>query len=57
MNPAAATKAFLIASWAGVMAKPATDATSAASGSAEVVVPLIDKIIGQANGSIGKFLY
>jgi len=54
MNPAAATKAFLIASWAGVMAKPATDATSAASGSAEVVVPLIDKIIGQANGSIGE---
>lgn len=54
MNPAAATKAFLIASWAGVMAKPATDATSAASGTTEVVVPLIDKIIGQASGSIGE---
>lgn len=53
MNPAAATKAFLIASWAGVMAKPATDATSSAS-TAEVVVPLIDKIIGQASGSIGE---
>ena len=44
MNPAAATKAFLIASWAGVMAKPVTDSTSSAS--VEVVVPLIDKIIG-----------
>lgn len=53
MNPAAATKAFLIASWAGVMAKPTTDATSSAS-TAEVVVPLIDKIIGQASGSIGE---
>lgn len=53
MNPAAATKAFLIASWAGVMAKPATDATSSAS-TAEVVVPLIDKIIGQPLGSIGE---
>lgn len=54
MNPAAATKAFLIASWAGVMAKPVTDATSSASSTAEVVVPLIDKIIGQASGSIGE---
>ena len=54
MNPAAATKAFLIASWAGVMAKPATDATSSASAAAEVVVPLIDKIIGQPSGSIGE---
>lgn len=54
MNPAAATKAFLIASWAGVMAKPVTDATSSASATAEVVVPLIDKIIGQASGSIGE---
>jgi Na+-translocating ferredoxin:NAD+ oxidoreductase subunit D len=53
MNPAAATKAFLIASWAGVMAKPATDATSSASAT-EVVVPLIDKIIGQPSGSIGE---
>lgn len=54
MNPAAATKAFLIASWAGVMAKPVTDATSSASATAEVVVPLIDKIIGQPSGSIGE---
>ncbi len=54
MNPAAATKAFLIASWAGVMAKPTVDATSSASETVEVVVPLIDKIIGQASGSIGE---
>ena len=54
MNPAAATKAFLIASWAGVMAKPVADATSAASGATEVAVSLIDKIIGQASGSIGE---
>lgn len=54
MNPAAATKAFLIASWAGVMAKPVTDATSSASEAADVVVPLIDKIIGQPSGSIGE---
>lgn len=54
MNPAAATKAFLIASWAGVMAKPVADATTSASETAEVVVPLIDKIIGQASGSIGE---
>lgn len=54
MNPAAATKAFLIASWAGVMAKPVTDATSSASEVADVVVPLIDKIIGQPSGSIGE---
>lgn len=54
MNPAAATKAFLIASWAGVMAKPVADATSSASGATEVAVSLIDKIIGQASGSIGE---
>lgn len=54
MNPAAATKAFLIASWAGVMAKPVADATSSASETADIVVPLIDKIIGQATGSIGE---
>lgn len=54
MNPAAATKAFLIASWAGVMAKPVADATSAASGATEVTVLLVDKIIGQASGSIGE---
>lgn len=54
MNPAAATKAFLIASWAGVMAKPVADATSAASGATEVTISLVDKIIGQASGSIGE---
>ena len=54
MNPAAATKAFLIASWAGVMAKPVTDATSSASGASEVVVSLLDKIIGQPSGNIGE---
>ncbi|MBE6052517.1 MAG: RnfABCDGE type electron transport complex subunit D [Clostridium sartagoforme] len=54
MNPAAAAKAFLIASWAGVMAKPVIDATSSASEASEVVVPLIDRIIGQASGSTGE---
>ncbi|GAB6169929.1 RnfABCDGE type electron transport complex subunit D [Clostridium carnis] len=53
MNPVAATKAFLIASWAAVMAKPVVDSASGAS-AAEKVVPLIDQIIGQANGSIGE---
>ena len=54
MNPAAAAKAFLIASWAGVMAKPVIDATTSASEASEVVVPLIDRIIGQASGSTGE---
>ncbi|AYE33189.1 RnfABCDGE type electron transport complex subunit D [Clostridium septicum] len=54
MNPAAATKAFLIASWAAVMAKPVVDTTASASKAAQKVVPLIDRIIGQANGSIGE---
>ncbi|MBQ6820765.1 MAG: RnfABCDGE type electron transport complex subunit D [Clostridium sp.] len=54
MNPAAAAKAFLIASWAGVMAKPVTDATTSASSTTEVTVSLLDKIIGQASGTIGE---
>lgn len=54
MNPAAASKAFLIASWAGVMAKPVVDTTSAASEASQEAVSLISKIIGQANGSIGE---
>lgn len=54
MNPAAASKAFLIASWAGVMAKPVADATSAASEASKEAVSLISKIVGQANGSIGE---
>lgn len=53
MNPQAASKAFLIASWAGVMAKPVVDTVTAATGEV-VVVPLIDQIIGQASGSIGE---
>ena len=65
MNPVAAAKAFLIASWAGVMAKPVVDATSSASGAAEAVtsasgavttqtVTLLDQFIGQASGNIGE---
>lgn len=63
MNPAATTKAFLIASWAGAMAKPASDATSAASGAEAVssasgavdaTVSLFERIMGQAAGNIGE---
>ncbi|WP_418223668.1 RnfABCDGE type electron transport complex subunit D [Clostridium isatidis] len=64
MNPAAATKAFLIASWAGAMAKPVTDATSAASGTeavssasgavVEATASIFERILGQATGSIGE---
>lgn len=55
MNPAAATKAFLIASWAGVMAKPVVEAVSSATGEAAVEeVTLLQQIIGQASGSIGE---
>lgn len=54
MNPAAATKAFLIASWAGVMAKPVVDTVSGASETAQVTVTLMEKIIGQASGNIGE---
>ncbi|MGL5616790.1 MAG: RnfABCDGE type electron transport complex subunit D [Sarcina sp.] len=61
MEPAAATKAFLIASWAAVMAKPvvdtvtsATDATAAASEVVVETVTLMDKFIGQASGNIGE---
>lgn len=65
MNPVAAAKAFLIASWAGVMAKPVVDSVAAASGAAEVVtsasglpvvetISLMDQFIGQAKGNIGE---
>ncbi len=48
MNPVAAAKAFLIASWAGVMAKPVVDTVAAASEVVEETVTLMDQIIGQA---------
>ncbi|MGG7177825.1 RnfABCDGE type electron transport complex subunit D [Clostridium paraputrificum] len=54
MNPAAATKAFLIASWAAVMAKPVVESVTAASGVVEETVTLMDKIIGQGSGNIGE---
>lgn len=54
INPEAVTKAFLIASWASVMAKPAVDSTSAASGGVTETLTLLDKIIGQASGNIGE---
>lgn len=50
MNPASAAKAFLIASWAAVMAKPVSDSVSEVT----KVIPLIDQIIGQAKGNIGE---
>lgn len=53
MNPEAATKAFLITSWAAVMAKPVVDSTTAASG-AVVELTLWEQILGQASGSIGE---
>ena len=53
MEPAAATKAFLIVSWAAVMAKPVVDTVTSAS--VEVVeVSLLEKFIGQASGNIGE---
>lgn len=56
MNPSAAAKTFLIASWAGVMAKPVVEATTAASGDAVATqtITLMDKFIGQASGNIGE---
>ena len=54
MNPMAATKAFLITTWAAVMAKPVVDSTSSASETVEVSLTLMDKIIGQPSGSIGE---
>ena len=54
MHPVAAAKAFLIASWAGVMAKPVVDTVAAASEVVEETVTLMDQIIGQASGSIGE---
>ena len=53
MNPEAVTKAFLITSWAAVMAKPVVDSTTAASG-AVVELTLWEQILGQASGSIGE---
>ena len=54
MHPVAAAKAFLIASWAGVMAKPVVEAVSAASGTVEKTLTLWEQILGQASGSIGE---
>lgn len=58
MNPAAASKAFLITTWAAIMAKPVVgDAASGASGAwevAEKTVPLFDQLLGQATGNIGE---
>ncbi|MGL4774592.1 MAG: RnfABCDGE type electron transport complex subunit D [Clostridium sp.] len=55
MNPAAATKAFLIASWAAVMAKPVVESVSSASTAVvEETVTLLDRIIGQQSGNIGE---
>lgn len=53
MNPEAATKAFLITSWAAVMAKPVVDSTTAASATV-VELTLWEQILGQASGSIGE---
>lgn len=54
MNPEAATKAFLITSWAAVMAKPVVDSTSAASGAVTETVSLWSQIVGQYSGNIGE---
>lgn len=65
MNPVAAAKAFLIASWAGVMAKPVVDSVASASGETEAVasasgavveqtVSLLDQFIGTGTGNIGE---
>ena len=55
MNPSAAAKTFMIASWAGIMAKPVVEATTAASGAeVEQTITLMDKFIGQASGNIGE---
>ncbi|MGL5415761.1 MAG: RnfABCDGE type electron transport complex subunit D [Clostridium sp.] len=53
MEPASATKAFLIASWAAIMAKPVVDANAGASEVVETIT-LIDKFIGQPSGNIGE---
>lgn len=64
MNPALASKVFLMTSWSGVMIKVATDVTSSASEAAEAVssaseavqsLPsLWDIFVGQASGNIGE---
>lgn len=51
MNPALATKAFLMATWAGILTRPVSDAVSGAS---EQIVTLKDIFIGQASGNIGE---
>ncbi|MGL5649409.1 MAG: RnfABCDGE type electron transport complex subunit D [Clostridium sp.] len=53
MEPASATKAFLIASWAAIMAKPVVDANAGASEVVETIT-LMDKFIGQPSGNIGE---
>ncbi|SHF11121.1 RnfABCDGE type electron transport complex subunit D [Clostridium fallax] len=55
MNPSAAAKVFLIAAWAGVMAKPVVDTVASASKSAAKVTPTLWEIfVGQAQGNIGE---
>ena len=54
MNPEAVTKAFLITSWAAIMAKPVVDSTTAASGAVTETLTLWEQILGQASGSIGE---
>lgn len=53
VNPAATAKAFIIASWAGLMVKPVADAVSGASAT-DYVPPIKDLFIGYASGSIGE---
>lgn len=47
MNPAAAGKVFLLASWAAVMAKPSSEGTVQAS-------TLMEKFLGSASGNLGE---
>lgn len=54
MNPEAATKAFLITSWAAVMAKPVVDATTAATSEVVETVSLWNQIVGGPSGNIGE---
>ncbi|WP_040212067.1 RnfABCDGE type electron transport complex subunit D [Clostridium polynesiense] len=53
VNPAATAKAFIIASWAGLLVKPASDAVSGASVS-DYVPAIKDLFIGYAEGTIGE---
>lgn len=57
MNPALATKAFLMATWAGILTRPVTDAVTSAStatSASQQIVALKDIFIGQAAGNIGE---